>query len=124
MAIDTRQKRMSALHVGCVWRGVLVDATEPGFGQGNRQAAIYVYSGILASPSQINTRQKRMSAMNLACVWRGPMVDATEPGFTAGNRAAADYMYSGEFVTPPPAGGQPPWSGFITNMGRMMTRKG
>lgn len=48
MAVDTAQKRMSALHVGCPWRGPLVDATESGTTQGNRQAAAYLYSGIAA----------------------------------------------------------------------------
>jgi hypothetical protein len=48
MAIDTKQKRMSALHPGSPWRGPLVDATESGFTQGNRQAAAGLYSGILA----------------------------------------------------------------------------
>ena len=48
MAIDTRQKRMSALCIGGPQRGALVDASEVGFTQGNRQAAAYLYSGILA----------------------------------------------------------------------------
>lgn len=46
MAIDSRQKRMSAMNPGCPWRGPLVDATESGFSVGNRQAAAYLYSGI------------------------------------------------------------------------------
>jgi hypothetical protein len=49
MAIDTKQKRMSALNPWSAWRGPLVDAPETGFTQGNRQAAAYGYSGILAS---------------------------------------------------------------------------
>lgn len=49
MAIDSKQKRMSALAVGCPWRGPLVDAAESGTTQGNRQAAAFAYSGILAA---------------------------------------------------------------------------
>ena len=48
MAIDSRQKRMSVMNLGCPWRGPLVDATEAGFTQGNRQAAAFMYSGIAA----------------------------------------------------------------------------
>lgn len=48
MPIDSKQKRMSALHLASPWRGPLVDAPEAGFTQGNRQAADYLYSGILA----------------------------------------------------------------------------
>jgi len=40
---------MSALFLSCPWRGPLVDATEAGFTQGNRQAAAFFYSGILAA---------------------------------------------------------------------------
>lgn len=46
MALDTRQDRMSAMNLGCPWRGPLEDATEAGFSIGNRQAAAYLYSGI------------------------------------------------------------------------------
>lgn len=49
MPIDSRQKRMSALNPRASWRGPLVDATESGFTQGNRQAANFMYSGILAA---------------------------------------------------------------------------
>ena len=49
MAMDTKQKRMSALNLGKPWRGPLVDAPEAGFTQGNRQAADFFYSGILAA---------------------------------------------------------------------------
>ena len=48
MPIDSRQKRMSALFVLQPWRGGLIDATETGFTQGNRQAGAFMYSGILA----------------------------------------------------------------------------
>jgi len=46
MAIDSKQKRMSAINHACPWRGPLVDALEAGFSIGNRQAADYFYSGI------------------------------------------------------------------------------
>ncbi|HSG69802.1 MAG TPA: hypothetical protein VLA12_05275 [Planctomycetaceae bacterium] len=48
MAIDSKQKRMSAMNLACPWRGPVVDATESGTTQGNRQAAAFYYSGILA----------------------------------------------------------------------------
>lgn len=54
MAIDTMQKRMSAMNHSSPWRGPMVDATEAGFSVGNRQAADYLYSGIgsgAAAPS-------------------------------------------------------------------------
>lgn len=51
MAIDTAQKRMSAVHHAAPWRGPLVAAAEVGFTQGNRQAAAFMYSGILATES-------------------------------------------------------------------------
>lgn len=46
--MDSRQKRMSAMNLASPWRGPLVDATESGFTQGNRQAADLMYSGIVA----------------------------------------------------------------------------
>jgi len=49
MAIDSKQKRMSAIMPLMPFRGPLVDAIEVGFTQGNRQASIYMYSGILAT---------------------------------------------------------------------------
>ena len=54
MAIDSRQKRMSAMNLGCPWRGPLVDATEAGFTAGNRAAACWLYSGIAASAPRGN----------------------------------------------------------------------
>lgn len=55
MPIDSRQKRMSALNVRAPWRGPLVDAAESGFTQGNRQAADFMYSGILAGGAAAST---------------------------------------------------------------------
>lgn len=68
MALDTRQKRMSALHPASPWRGPMVDATETGFTAGNRQAADFLYSGIeadsgepeaLATLRPVYTRRRR-----------------------------------------------------------------
>lgn len=54
MALDTAQKRMSAMNPACPWRGPLVDATESGgFSVGNRQAAAFMYSGIEAGISVV-----------------------------------------------------------------------
>lgn len=46
MAIDTAQKRMSAINPACPWRGPLVDATESGFSATNRGAAAFLYGGL------------------------------------------------------------------------------
>jgi len=46
MALDTAQKRMSAMDPDLPWRGVGIDAAESGFSAGNRQAAADLYSGI------------------------------------------------------------------------------
>ena len=51
MAIDTRQKRMSAMNPGCPWRGPMVDATETAFSAGNRAAGAFMYSGVQADYS-------------------------------------------------------------------------
>ena len=48
MAVDSKQKRMSAFNHRCPWRGPMVDPTEAGFDAGNRQAAAFQYSGIAA----------------------------------------------------------------------------
>lgn len=61
--IDTRQKRMSAMNPASPWRGPMVDATEAGFGGGNRQAANFMYSGILAAVAAVF-----MSANNAAYI--------------------------------------------------------
>lgn len=45
MAIDTRQKRMSAINVGSPWRGPMVVPTGSDT-QAKRQAAAFMYSGI------------------------------------------------------------------------------
>ena len=47
--MNTFQKRMSAALLLLSFRGGLVDAAEAGFTQGNRQAASWTYSGILAN---------------------------------------------------------------------------
>lgn len=48
MALDSKQKRMSAIHVTMPWRGGLVDPAES-WSQVNQQAAAFLYSGILAA---------------------------------------------------------------------------
>lgn len=55
MATDTRQKRMSAIHHLCPWRGPMVDAAEAGFDVGHRQAALYIYSGIASGTVAVGT---------------------------------------------------------------------
>ncbi len=44
MALDSFQKRMSAMNPACPWRGPLVDATEAGFNVGNRRAGAFMTS--------------------------------------------------------------------------------
>ena len=51
MALDSMQKRMSAMNHSCPWRGPLVDATEVGFDVGNRQAAVFMASSIASTVS-------------------------------------------------------------------------
>jgi hypothetical protein len=48
MAADTALKRYSAMHISMTWRGlnVVPDAAIP---QGERQAVMFMYSGILAA---------------------------------------------------------------------------
>lgn len=53
MALDSTQKRMSAMNLGCPWRGPLVDATESSFSAGNRAAAVLMYSGVVASVAAV-----------------------------------------------------------------------
>ena len=53
MPVDTKQKRFSAINVICPWRGASVDPAEAGFTQGNRQAAAFMYSGILAAAAAV-----------------------------------------------------------------------
>lgn len=50
MAIDNSAKRQSAMFVECCWRGAYVQVDLP-FAQRHRQAAAYMYSGILAQSS-------------------------------------------------------------------------
>lgn len=47
MALDTANKRLSAIHLGSPWRGLLPipDGT---LNQGDRQHVMFFYSGILA----------------------------------------------------------------------------
>jgi hypothetical protein len=50
MAIDTRQKRASAIHVSLPWRGLLPLPDGAALTQADRQQTDYQYSGILADP--------------------------------------------------------------------------
>lgn len=45
--LDTRAKRTSGIHVGCPWRGILLDPSGT-VTQADRQTIAYFYSGILA----------------------------------------------------------------------------
>ena len=58
MAMNTRQKRMSAINVGSPWRGTMVDEAETGFNVGNRAAAAYFYAGLDFSVTPASTRTK------------------------------------------------------------------
>ena len=57
MAIDTRDKRSSAIHVSLPWRGLL-PLPDGSLNQGDRQHTAYMYRGILASsgtPAPVGT---------------------------------------------------------------------
>lgn len=47
MALNTRRKRMTALNIGCPWRGPLVDPTATGFDFFDRAAAIGFFARIV-----------------------------------------------------------------------------
>ena len=72
--MNTFQKRMSSVLMLLAFRGGLVDATEAGFTQGNRQAAAFVYSGILAGggatpPTPAAAARRNQTAP--LCVFKG-----------------------------------------------------
>ena len=48
MALDTRDKRASAIHVGMPWRGLLPLPDGAALDQGDRQQVAFMYRGILA----------------------------------------------------------------------------
>lgn len=52
MALDTQDKRSSAMHLGSPWRGMLPipDGT---LGQGDRQHIMFLYQGILAEAEEV-----------------------------------------------------------------------
>lgn len=84
MALDTAQKRMSAMNPACPWRGPVVDATESGFGVGNRQAAAFLYSGISAGVVAVTYGQPlEWVAVNRRHDWS---VIGRETGWAAGRR--------------------------------------
>ena len=79
------------MHIGAPWRGLNV--LPPVISnQSERQAALYFYSGILASaPSSNPSTQYLFSAMNIGCPWRG--INAETLGtITQGERQAV-YHY-------------------------------
>ena len=91
MPADSVAKRFSAMHIGAPWRGLNVS---PGFAiaQGERQAALYFYSGILAGAAA-NTPSLYFSAMNIGCPWRG--INAIPVGaITVGERQAVYHYYA------------------------------
>jgi hypothetical protein len=53
MAIDTRNKRASAMNLMCPWRGAM-PAPDGAIGDGDRATSVLLYSGILASVVVIN----------------------------------------------------------------------
>lgn len=60
MALNSMQKRMSAMNPACPWRGPLEDATEAGFNVGNRQAADFMYSGISSGAAVVIVDTNRL----------------------------------------------------------------
>lgn len=48
MAVDTDNKRFSAMNISCPWRGIAILPSGT-IGQAARQAVLFMYSGILAS---------------------------------------------------------------------------
>lgn len=71
MAFDTEQNRMSVILYGMPFRGVLVDAAESGITQGNRQAAIFLYSGVLIGVAE--ARRELHDRGNLRGIGSGMM---------------------------------------------------
>ena len=99
MPADTSLKRYSAMHIAAPWRGLNIVPLVGG-SQGERQAALYFYSGLLASappgPASI-----LFSAMNIGCPWRG--INATPLGsVTQGERQAILHYYANILQTTPP----------------------
>lgn len=54
MAIDTRDKRASAIEVGLPWRGLL-PVPDGGLNQGDRQQVAFMYRGVLAQSAAPST---------------------------------------------------------------------
>ncbi len=72
MALDSKQKRMSALNFSFPSRGPLVDATESGFNTGNRSATVFMYSGI--SAAILEARRELHDRGNLRGIGTGVLV--------------------------------------------------
>lgn len=70
MPVDDAAKRMSAVLVSCTWRGGMVQVSLP-FAQRHRQAAAYLYSGILAggaapvTPTNLLTQRLPISSVRI-----------------------------------------------------------
>lgn len=66
MAIDTQQKRMSAINPSCPWRGGMVEASAS-FPVGKRQAAAYLYSGISSGEIVAADALRSSSNVGIGC---------------------------------------------------------
>lgn len=54
MAVDTRDKRSSAIHLGLPWRGML-PLPDGALSQADRQHVAWLYGGILAGEAEVVT---------------------------------------------------------------------
>lgn len=67
MAIDTRDKRSSAINIGSPWRGML-PLPDGAINQGDRQHVAFLYRGIAASggstPAAEGSHIGQMATMN------------------------------------------------------------
>ena len=90
------------MHIAAPWRGLNIVPLVGG-SQAERQAALYFYSGILASaPAAPNPSTLYLfSAMNIGCPWRG--INAEPLGsITQGERQAVYHYYAHILATTPP----------------------
>jgi hypothetical protein len=76
MAADTAAKRYSAMHLTSPWRGlnVVPDAAIP---QGERQAVMFMYSGILAAASNGTSGDSRQFVGEIQSLGIGSIMDAS-----------------------------------------------
>ena len=59
MPADTANKRYSAINISSPWRGVL-PFPDGAISQGDRQAAMFLYSGILAAGGSVTSGTRHM----------------------------------------------------------------